>query len=236
MTVTTKPIVHSHSSLDMHEKCPKQYHQVRILKRFPYVQGPEAKRGEQIHAALEELGNTGHIAPEFASMAWGFNALVADTPAVKHYEFEFNFNKEKIPVGPRDWANKHLTGSADVLMLMGDTAAVIDWKTGRADYPKPLQLERMAVFTMWQFPEVQRVVGMLVFLEHTQGSKGSPVVSVTYTRDKLGQYEAALGWAIAKVEQNVAQGVWLQKPSALCPWCPVQDCSAWVPPPVKEIK
>lgn len=218
----------------MHTQCPKQYHEVKLLKRFPYTQTPAAKRGQEIHAALEQLGKTGVIDPEFADMAWGYHALVAGVPGVKLYEHSFNFNRDKQVVGARDWANKHLTGSADVLVMFNNTAVVIDWKTGRADYPKPLQLEHMAVFTMWEFPEITEVVGILVFLEHKGADKGNPVVPVKYTRDKLPTYEAALNKLISSVELNATRDHWAPKPSKLCPWCPVQDCAHWEPIPTKE--
>jgi PD-(D/E)XK nuclease superfamily len=233
---TNKPITHSYSSLAMHGQCPKQYHQVKLLKRFPYTQTPAAKRGQDIHAALESLGKTGVISPEFADMAWGFNSLVAPVPGVKRYEHSFNFDKNKVIVGARDWSKKHLTGSADVLITFDTTAVVLDWKTGRADYPKPLQLEHMAIFTMWEFPEITKVVGILVFLEHKAADKGNPIVSVTFTRDELPTYEAALNKLIGAVERDAAQDHWAPKPSKLCPWCPVQDCSHWEPIPEKRDK
>lgn len=227
-------ITHSYSSLAMHTQCPKQYHQVKIVKRFPYVQTPAAQRGQEIHAALEQLGKTGVIDSAFADMRWGFDALVAGIPGTKRYEHSFNFDRDKNKVGGRDWARKYLTGSADVLITFGETAVVIDWKTGRADYPKPLQLEHMAVFTMWEFPEVTRVVGILVFLEHKGADKGKPIVTVEFTRENLAKYEADMNKLIAQVEQHEAQDFWPPKPSKLCPWCPVQDCSHWEPIPEKN--
>lgn len=229
----TKRIIHSHSSLDMHNKCPQQYHQVRILKRFPYQPGPEALRGDKIHKALEDYARDGvPMPPEYAHLAWAVDAIVAPCLGEKYYEYQFDFTADGFPVSTSDWNNKALTGKADVLILNGNKALVVDYKTGKAGYPNTKQLERMAVFTMWKHVGVQEVTGMLLFIEHDgeTTTKGEPVVTRTYTREQLPQMVAVLTAEMNRVQKDLQSGHWEMRPSALCPWCPATDCPNWIPP------
>jgi PD-(D/E)XK nuclease superfamily len=237
MMTTTKRIIHSHSSLDMHKKCPQQYHQVRILKRFPYEPGPEAIRGDKIHKALEEYGRDATpMPPEYAQFAKVVDDYVTPLAGTKYFEHQFDFTADGMPISNMDWNNKALTGKADVLVVDGRKALVLDWKTGKAGYPNTKQLERMAVFTMWKFIGVDTVVGVLAFIEHDgePTTKGEPVVTKTYTRSQLPGLVATLKAEMNAVQYDLQKGYWEMRPSPLCPWCPAKDCPNWTPPKEKK--
>jgi RecB family exonuclease len=233
----TKHLIHSHSSLSMHKKCPEQFNQVRVLKRFPYVPSKEATRGTLIHAAFEALGKHGVPMPEeLKHLQWAFDEYAGRFSGDKHYEHGFDFTADGVAAPPTDWSAKHYTGQADVLIINGNSAFVGDYKTGKANYPDIKQLERMAVFTMWAFPQVETVVGALLFVEHQHSTdpKAKPVVVATYTRTQLPEMVALLEADAHFVERDALAGTWETRPSALCPWCPVTECENWTPPKPKK--
>ena len=221
--------VNSYSSLKKFEDCPRQYHEVRVLKKYPYVQTAEAEFGDRARKALELCGRDGIPLPaEFTNYQWFIDDIVRRLPGKVYFEAEFSFNEAGVPVPAHMWKQKHWMGKADVLALDGRVAYVIDIKTGKSKYPDEEQLDLMAVFTMMQHPDVEEVRGMLVFLQ--DGVTATRIV----TKDQfMGLYQK-FKRVIHDIAVAQASGVWQEKPTPLCGWCPVTDCPNWKPKPEKR--
>ena len=68
----------SHSSLKQFETCQRQYHEIKVLKKWPFEQGEQALYGEQLHEAAEMYVKNGTpIPPQFAFIQPVVDALLA---------------------------------------------------------------------------------------------------------------------------------------------------------------
>ena len=222
-------MAHSYTSLRQFQQCPRQYHEVRVLKRFPYVQSPEAVFGEEAHKALELAGTHGTPLPEkFAPYQWAVDGIMAQLSPDAQYEYDFSFSATGSPVAPNAWAQKFWSGKADVFAVSADTAIVVDWKTGKSGYPDKAQLELMAYFAFMAKPEVNTVHGVLVFLQDAK------LVTHSYYRKDITAIHTKWWDVVREIKLCEDSGAWEEKPSALCPWCPVTECSNWSPPKPKK--
>jgi hypothetical protein len=64
-------------------------------------------------------------------------------------------------------------GIADLLIVDGDTAYIVDYKTGKPTYADPNQLKLMALMVFANFPAVQKIKSGLMFLLHNVSSTKS---------------------------------------------------------------
>lgn len=49
----TKPIAWSHTALKDYEGCPRRYHEVRVLKKYPFQETEATRYGNDLHKAIE---------------------------------------------------------------------------------------------------------------------------------------------------------------------------------------
>lgn len=218
--------VHSYSSLKDFKDCEKKYHEVRVLKKYPFVKTVESEFGDRAHKALELCGRDGIPLPEeFKAYQWAIDDLVRKLPGQVYFEHEFSLSRTGSKVPPRDWNNKFWMGKADVLAIDGKVAYVIDWKTGKSKYPDPAQIDTMAMFTFMDFPAVEEVRGLLVFLQD------AVTETKIITRAEIPRLSQMHYGAVKDIEFAQESGRWVMKPTGLCPWCPVTDCPNWKPKP-----
>ena len=48
-----KPVTFSHSSLKQYEQCPRQYHEVKVLKNYKFQDTQATLYGKELHEAAE---------------------------------------------------------------------------------------------------------------------------------------------------------------------------------------
>lgn len=126
-----------------------------------------------------------------------------------------------VDLKPCDWFDKErvwVRGIVDLLILDGDKAWVVDYKTGSNKYPDREQLDLMSLMTFAHYPEVKTVNAALLF-----------VVKETMVPHKVSVDQAESLWwdyreRVAKIEAAHANNVWNPQQSGLCPWCPVKTC------------
>ena len=117
-----------------------------------------------------------------------------------------------------DDKDRWVRGIADLLVVDGETAFVVDYKTGSNRYPDPDQLKLMALMAFEHFPSVQSVKGGLMFVMHDS------FYTQEYERkDKEPLWETFIA-KVAKLEQSIAEELWPTNPTPLCGWCPVKTC------------
>lgn len=222
-------MAHSYTSLKQFDNCPRQYHEVRVLKKYPFVKTAESEFGDRAHKALELCGRDGIPLPdEFKNYQWVIDDIVRRLPGTVTYEHEFSLSASGSVVPHRAWNQKYWTGKADVLAINGDHAIVIDWKTGSSRYPDPDQLEMMGMFTLMQFPQINRVSGMLLFLQ--DGTAETAEVS----RSTFSVISGKFYTSAKNIEFAQDSGKWPMNKTGLCPYCPVTDCPNWKPKPEKK--
>ena len=210
----------SHSSLKQFETCQRQYHEIKVLKKWPFEQHESALYGEQLHLAAELYVKDGTpIPPAFAFIKPTVDALLSKK-GVKLPEYEMALS-EDLEVCAWDSAAVWVRGIADLLIIDAEEgiAWCIDYKTGSDRYPDKNQLDLMSLMIFKHFPEIQEVRSALLFVVKNS------MVKHKVTRDQ----EEALWWKyrerVARIAECMDTGVWRPKQSGLCKkYCAVLTC------------
>jgi len=208
----------SYSSLSLFQQCPKKYHRLRVVKDIKEPPSEQMRYGLDAHKAAEEYVRDGTPLPAgFAFLQPVLDKLKA-LPGEKLCEFKLGLTEE---LEPCDFFAENVwwRGIADLLIIDGDTARVLDYKTGKDKYADKKQLELLSLAVFKHFPHVKKVKAGLLFVIHTN------FIKEDYPREK----EAAM-WAkwlpeTDRLETAYEDDVWNPKPNFTCrAWCPVMDC------------
>jgi hypothetical protein len=214
-----KTVTWSHSSLKDYEGCPRRYHEVKVLKNYPFKDTDATLYGKELHTAAELYIKEGTpLPPQFAFLQGTLDALMAK-PGRKLCEHQMGVTKDLKPCKFMD-KEVWVRGIADLLIIDDEnlTARVVDYKSGNNKYPDREQLKLMALMVFAHFPHIRRVSGALLFVVKEDIAKASFMVG-----------EAEEHWwdyreRVARIEQAHETGVWNPKPTPLCGWCPVSSC------------
>jgi hypothetical protein len=214
-----KTVTWSHSSLKDYEGCPRRYHEVKVLKNYPFKDTDATLYGKELHTAAELYIKEGTpLPPQFAFIKDTLDALKAK-PGRKLCEHEMGVTKDLKPCKFMD-KEVWVRGIADLLIIDDEnlTAKVVDYKSGNNKYPDREQLKLMALMVFAHFPHIRRVSGALLFVVKEDIAKASFMVG-----------EAEEHWwdyreRVARIEQAHETGVWNPKPTPLCGWCPLTTC------------
>ena len=74
----------SFTAIKAFEQCPQRFYQERVLKKFPYEQSEEAKRGDMIHKAFENFIKDGTPLPDYAEPFRDWVEVFAEQDGDKH--------------------------------------------------------------------------------------------------------------------------------------------------------
>lgn len=209
----------SYSSISLFQQCPRKYHRLRVLKDI--VESPQAHLdyGSAVHKAAEDYVCGGIDIPE----KYGFIKTPLDAfkilPGEKHCEYEMGLTKDFKPCAFRD-PDVWFRGIADLLVINGDEAKIVDYKTGKsAQYADTKQLELLALLVFKHFPNVKHVKAGLVFFV------AKSLVKAEFTEDQ--QSVAWTRWLpeIERLETALETDMWNPKPNFTCrKFCAVVDC------------
>ena len=207
----------SYSSLKEFLNCPKQYQEIRVLKRYQKSDSTQTMYGKEVHNALEDYVRDGvPLAKNYEMFKDVVDSLIA-IKGTKYCEHEMALGKDRKPCDFND-ENRWVRGIADLLIVDGDMAYVVDYKTGSDKYADPKQLRLMALMVFEHFPDVQTVKGGLLFI-----LKNS-FVSEEYTRDKLEESWMHFVPALERLRVSYDTDAWAPNPTPLCRYCPVMEC------------
>lgn len=213
-TVTVK---WSFSGLKQYLNCPRQYHEVKVKRNFDIKETEQIRYGKEVHKALEDYVRDGvPLAKNYQRFAKFVDPLLA-LPGDKHPEFEMALDADRRPCAfdsPDYWVR----GIADLVVVDGDTAHIVDYKTGSARYPDPRQLKLMALMIYEFFPAVQRIKGGLLFVAH------DTLVLEEYKREDVPKMWAVFEAPIIRLSMAYQNDLWPASPTPLCGWCPVSTC------------
>jgi len=215
----TKPITWSYSSLALYQQCPKKYYHLKVAKDVKEDMGEAIIFGNEIHKVAHLYVEQHHPIPEkYASIEPAIKAL-KDMPGRKLCENKLGLTVDLKPCGFFD-KKVWWRGIADIIILQGDTALTVDYKTGKkSQYADLKQLEIVSLALFKHFPEVKRVKAGLLFLF------ADDFVKTEYLADS--QSDLWTGWMsdVGQLEASVQSDVWNPKPNFTCRgWCPVTLC------------
>jgi hypothetical protein len=115
-------------------------------------------------------------------------------------------------------------GIVDLLILDGDRAWMIDYKTGKnAKYADMKQLDLMAGAIFVKYPELKVIKSGLAYVVSHEFPKK------THERKKLKQYLSVFDDQLDRLDAAMDNGIWNAQTSPLCGWCPVTSCEHWRP-------
>jgi RecB family exonuclease len=214
-----KTVTWSHSSLKDYEGCPRRYHEVKVLKNYPFKDTDATLYGKELHTAAELYIKEGTpLPPQFAFLQGTLDALMAK-PGRKLCEHQMGVTKDLKPCKFMD-KEVWVRGIADLLIIDDEnlTARVVDYKSGNNKYPDREQLKLMALMVFAHFPHIRRVSGALLFVVKEDIAKASFMVG------EAEEYWWDYRERVARIEQAHETGVWNPKPTPLCGWCPVTTC------------
>jgi hypothetical protein len=108
----------------------------------------------------------------------------------------------------------------DLLIVRGNHAIVIDWKTGKVK-PEFTQLAMSAAVLSQYMPESDTYDVAFVWLKHKNVSQER------YTKADFKRLWSDLIVRANKLEQAIKVVDFPMKPSGLCMYCPVKSCPEW---------
>ena len=207
----------SYSSLKQYTNCPKQYHHLKVLKDYETSDTQATIYGKEVHKALEEyVRDSIPLAKNYERFKAVVDELIA-IPGDKYCEHEMALLPDRTPCAFDD-ENRWVRGIADLLIVDGDTAFVVDYKTGSNRYPDPKQLRLMALMVFAHFPDVNKVKGGLLFVMH------NAFVTEEYNRNQIDESWGHFLPLLARLDNSYASNAWSPNPTGLCRFCPVKSC------------
>lgn len=207
----------SYSSLKDYANCPKQYQEIKVLKRFTKFPTEQMRYGTEVHKALEDyVGEDTPLPKNYERFKSQLDPL-KEMEGIKfpEHRMAITFNRQPCTWGAKDY---WVRGIADLLVINGEKAYVVDYKTGSNKYPDPKQLQLMALMTFAHFPQVNVVHAGLLFVMHEH------FIPETYTRDKIESYWEDFQWNLERLHNSYVTDTWQANPTPLCGWCPVTTC------------
>jgi len=209
----------SHSGLKDYEGCARRYHEIKVLKNYPFTDTVHTIYGKQVHESAEHYIKDGKpLPPEHEFMKPILDSLLKKEGR-KLAEYEMGVRED---LSPCDFKadDVWVRGIADLLIIDDDglKAWVIDYKTGNDKYPDKDQLILMSLMVFAHFPHIRQVNSALLFVV-----KGSAVKHKMMLEDKEFHW-----WRyrerVAKLNASYANDVWNPTSTPLCGWCPVKSC------------
>lgn len=215
----TKPPAWSYSRVKAFETCPRQYYHLKVAKTYKDEGSAATAYGSEFHEAAEFYLRDGTPLPDRFNYARAVLDTIGAMKGDKHYEYEMGLKEDLTPCKIDD-ETVWWKGIADVLIVNGSEARVLDYKTSKsAKYADKGQLELMAMAVFRHFPQVTKVKAGLVF-----------VVCNAFVRDTYEVESAPQLWEkwLGKyrgLEAAYKNDVWNPRPSGLCfKHCLVECC------------
>lgn len=207
----------SYSSLKQYTNCPKQYQEMRVLKNYTVKETEAIIYGKAVHEALELYVKDGKPLPKNYLRFKPMVDTLINIKGDKYPEYEMALTHSKEPCD-FDSEDRWVRGIADLVIVDGDTAYVVDYKTGSNRYPDPKQLRLMSLMMFTHFPDIQRVKGGLLFV-----MKNS-FITEEYLRKDMDKSWGMFEQSLKRLETSYENDTWQANPTPLCKWCSVVTC------------
>jgi hypothetical protein len=210
----------------MYEQCPKKYEIIRAKKLVTDPPGKAADEGTRVHTLIEEYLRDDKWVVELLP----YKRLL-DSVKVRAglCEEGFHFKRVKkypeLPLGtsqeseyelsrceaddPDCWVRSYL----DWHKVEGDTAEVIDWKTGKVKPSKQLGFYAWLLFTT--YPELQRVRCTFHWINKNDQ------LTEWFERKDMEKLFAPFRDLLDRLEASFKSDIWPELPGNHCRYCPV---------------
>lgn len=212
----------SYSSIKTYETCPRKYQAEKVTKEVPFTQTEATIYGTELHLAAEEYIRDGKpIDPRFDFIQPYLDKLV-DIPGEKFCELKVGVKKHDNRLVACDFFDPDVwfRGVADLVIVDGDRAWVVDYKTGKnAKYADTRQLALMAASIFLKYPEIRKIKTSLLFVV------SKDFIKEDFTADFGLSIFSELNGLLTARETSYNTDVWNPRPNGLCKkWCAVTAC------------
>lgn len=207
----------SFSGLKDFSNCPRQFNEVKNLKRFVKQATHQMLYGTEVHKALEDYARGVPLASNYARFQSGMDALLA-IEGDKYPEQQMALKADMVTPCDFNDPEYHVRGIIDLLIVDKDMAYIVDYKTGNSKYPDVNQLKLMSLFTFAHYPQVMRIKAALFFVMN------NVFVDEMYERSDIPRLWAAFRPSLERLSLAHKTNAWVPNPSPLCKWCPVSTC------------
>jgi hypothetical protein len=217
----------SYSSIKTFDQCPKKYYHLKVAKDVKDDAGPAAQYGTDLHLAAEEFIRDGKPIPAKFSFVQPVLDVIAGMSGEKHTEMKLGIRKTEYGYEPCEFFAKDVwwRGIVDLLVIDGNTAHMIDYKTGKnAKYADMKQLDLMAGAIFVHFPQVMRIKSGLAYVVSNEFPRK------THVATEKSMYLEVFDNELDRLDHALASGVWNAKTGPLCGWCAVKSCEHYRPP------
>lgn len=209
----------SFSVLSMFEQCRKKYYHLKVARDVKDGDSSFAADGKAVHDAMYKRVIKGVALPLPMRVHEKWAAAFEKRKGEKHGEMKLCLNNKMEPV---DWFAKDawVRAVVDLLIIDGDTATIVDWKTGkvRIDWT---QLKLTAAILSRLMPEIKTFKLVFVWLRESKVS--SENISSSEIR---GVWQELLP-RVKAIETALKTTDFPAKESGLCRFCPVHQCPHW---------
>ena len=208
----------SYSGISLFKQCPQKYYRMKIVKDIVEPQHDHLTYGLEVHKVAEDYIRDGTPIPaKYGFIQEQLDKLVAIN-GDKHCELKMGLTRE---FEPCDFDAKDVwwRGIADLIIIDGDKAFLVDYKTGKsAKYADTGQLELLALAIFKHFPEVKKVKAGLLFVVSKE------FIKAEYSNEDGKRW---VRWLqdTHRLETAMLTKVWNANPNFTCRnHCPVLDC------------
>lgn len=207
----------SYSGLKDYVNCPRQYYEVKIAKTFFKKPTEQMLYGTAVHSALEDYVSKGKpLEKNYERYRPLLDALLEiEGERYPEYRMALNADLQPCSFGAKDY---WVRGIVDLAIVDGDTAHIVDYKTGSPKYPDVKQLKLMSLMTYAHFPEVTKIKAGLVFVAH------NVFIDEEYDRDQSETMWKEFLPDLERLKMSHEHNKWPENPTPLCGWCPVNTC------------
>ncbi len=207
----------SYSGLKQYLNCPKQYHEVKVLRNYDINVTEQMRYGTEVHSALEDYAAAQiPLAKNYLRYKPVMDELASIDGA--HYnEYRMALTVDRLACDFND-ANYWVRGIADKIIVDEDLAYVIDYKTGSNRYPDPKQLQLMSLMLFVHFPDVKNIKAGLLFVAH------NTFVTREYKHTDIPKLWEDFAGDLERLQGSLDNNSWPCNPTPLCGWCPVKQC------------
>jgi len=211
----------SYSSIKTFDQCPKKYYHLKVAKDVKDTGSVATVYGQEVHKAAEDYIKDGVPIPEKFAYIRGVVERIGEQEGEKHTELRMGLKKVEGGYEPCKFLGKDVwwRGIADVVVINGDTAYSIDYKTSKnAKYADTKQLDLVAGALFVHYPQLDRIRSALIFLV------SNDVIKKDHYKEHTDKYLSTFNPILDRLQAAEENGVWNAVTGPLCRFCPVVSC------------
>lgn len=215
-----KRIAWSFSTLDMFEKCAKKFYHLKVIKDRKEPDNQWQADGKFVHDALFNYAiNDTPLPLQLRHMQSQADKMLA-LPGERHGELRLCLNDK---LEPRDFFAKDAWVRAvlDLVIVRGDRAVIIDWKTGKQKDGFE-QLKLAAAILSRFMPELEEFSLVYAWL------KDGEFTSTKITKGDIRGVWLEFLPRVKKIDDAQKTTSFPANPTPLCGYCPITECPHWI--------